>query len=166
MNKGDIRRIREFLDYDPETGIFRWKKLTKRSNNTGVGMEAGSLTQAGYRTISVEMVKYLSHRLAWAYVYGEWPDGFIDHINRVKSDNRITNLRVVDSTGSAQNRDSNKRNKTGFAGVKKEGEKYLAVISFGKAKQKVVGRFSSPEDAHKCYMDHKKIMHPYWAGSN
>lgn len=60
---------------------------------------------------------YLLHRLAWMYVHGEFPNGDIDHINRVRNDNRLTNLRVVNRCVNQQNRSLQVNNTSGVAGV-------------------------------------------------
>ncbi|MDA6380520.1 HNH endonuclease signature motif containing protein [Escherichia coli] len=60
---------------------------------------------------------YPAHRLAWLIVYGTMPDGFIDHINRVRTDNRISNLRLVTHSENMQNRKIQKNNKSGYRGV-------------------------------------------------
>jgi len=86
-------RLRELLDYDTETGLFRWK--TPTNNRITVGSLAGQNHPKGYTRIGVDGAKYLAHRLAWLYVHGVWPINQIDHINRMKTDNRINNLRDV-----------------------------------------------------------------------
>lgn len=60
---------------------------------------------------------YLAHRLAWFYVYGEWPKNQIDHINRIKTDNRIFNLRDVDNSTNQHNNALRKHNTSGTTGV-------------------------------------------------
>lgn len=67
-------RLTEVLDYDKSTGRFVWKKKTAHS--IVIGSEAGSIkaTSTGvYRFINVDGVRYAAHRLAWLYVFGEWP---------------------------------------------------------------------------------------------
>jgi hypothetical protein len=77
-------RLCEVLSYDPVTGFFVWKSSGKR---------AGNKAAIGYRSIRIDYVSYYEHRLAWFYTYGVWPDDFVDHINQIKDDNRIENLR-------------------------------------------------------------------------
>lgn len=82
--------VRNILDYDPETGIFTWKR--KRSYNTDIGMEAGVCKiGSGYRVIKINGKQYVAHRLAWLYVYGKWPKG-LHRVNGNPFDNRIANL--------------------------------------------------------------------------
>lgn len=86
-------RLREVVDYDPTTGVFRWKE--KKKGWRVVGAVAGTSFPNGYRFIGIEGYRFLGHRLAWLYATGEWPKDEIDHINGDKSDNRIANLRPV-----------------------------------------------------------------------
>lgn len=106
MAKADLtpERLRELLEYDPETGKFTW--LRNRAFKALGGTHAGYLNSNGYLRITVDDVSYAAHRLAWLYVHGRWPDKTIDHINRNKQDNRIANLRDV--THSEQNYNSSR----------------------------------------------------------
>lgn len=107
-------RLKEFLEYNPETGIFRW---IKKTNGRGVlGGEAGT-DHSGYRMIGVSGQRYLAHRLAWLYIYGEMPGGEVDHINHDRSDNRIKNLRAVSHKINSRNRSMSCANKSGDWGV-------------------------------------------------
>lgn len=90
------------LAYDPATGIFRWR--TKRGPNGDPHRHAGYvMADIGYRLIHLNYKKYLAHRLAWFYVHGEWPEHEIDHINRDRADNRISNLRLATRTLNSWN---------------------------------------------------------------
>ena len=80
-------RLREVLDYDPDTGVFTRKVRT--ASSVKVGDVAGSLNGKGYIRIRVDGRLYFAHRLAWLYVHGEWPVDQVDHINGIKNDNRI-----------------------------------------------------------------------------
>jgi hypothetical protein len=85
-------RLREILGYDPETGLFT--RLV-RTGRIRAGEVAGTAHSRGYRSIVIDGRVYLSHRLAWLYVHGEWPPEQIDHINRNRADNRLVNLRAA-----------------------------------------------------------------------
>src|SRR5690242_7452809 len=87
----DIARLHELLAYDACSGDFVWRitKSTKRPK----GHVAGNLHPNGYVYIWIDKIKYPAHRLAWLYVHGAWPREIIDHINGIRSDNRVSNLR-------------------------------------------------------------------------
>jgi len=154
------QEVRDRLSYDPETGVFIWLKTTHKAS--AVGTPAGRTSDQGYREIVFGSKKYKAHRLAWLMVYGEWPDGQIDHINGVRNDNRICNLRVVASAVNTQNQRSvPKHNTTGFLGVhfsKKTG-KWRASIKVS-MKQVHIGCFDTPEAAHQAYVEKKRELHP------
>lgn len=92
-SKWTIVRLREHWSYDAETGIFT-RKTKPRGGKPNASGQAGAVTVNGYRLISVDGVHYLGHRLAWAYVNGEWPSRAVEHINMDRLDNRISNLRL------------------------------------------------------------------------
>lgn len=108
-------KLRELLHYDPETGVFTRKVST--SNNVKTGDIAGRLVSDGYIRVKVRNIDYYAHRLAWFYVYGTWPKDQIDHINRDRADNRITNLRDVSCEQNHQNRSKSSNNMSGYPGV-------------------------------------------------
>lgn len=93
----DVRRL---FHYDPSTGVFTHATDTNRKK---VGDVAGKRIPAGYRRIKLNGRTYAEHRLAWLYVHGVWPKEEIDHINRVKDDNRIENLREANRTQNCIN---------------------------------------------------------------
>lgn len=98
----DAALVRSFLSYDPETGEFRW--LLRKGWERGAGRVAGSKKRRGYVDIGILGTVYQAHRLAWLHYHGEWPKQQIDHINRVRDDNRIVNLRDVSYLENARNK--------------------------------------------------------------
>jgi hypothetical protein len=84
-------RLLEVLDYDADTGVFRWKiRASKRGK---IGAVAGLGTKAGgYTYIGIDGADYLAARLAWLYVHGNWPARTLRFQNRIKTDVRIANL--------------------------------------------------------------------------
>jgi hypothetical protein len=93
--------LRGQLDYDPLTGVFTWRVKPRRKN---IADCAGCIAKTGYVYISVQKKTYAAHRLAWLHTYGYWPSKEIDHINRVRSDNRIANLREATRAENCANR--------------------------------------------------------------
>jgi hypothetical protein len=137
--------LKSLLTYDAETGWFRWR--TTRSNRRA-GSLAGHLHPRGYVRIVVCKQTYDAHRLAWLYVYGDWPKGQVDHINRVKNDNRIQNLRCVTRSQNRQNSAVNCNSTTNIKGVgwHKHAQKWCARITIDGARIQL-GVFESINDA-------------------
>lgn len=122
---------REFLKYDPLTGLFEWAKSPAR--NVKVGDRTGTKSKKnGYVWIAFRGFKFSAHRLAWLAYYGYEPESELDHINRDKSDNRIMNLREVSPQQNKQNLGLQTRNKTGVSGVyyHKGRDKYTVTIGY------------------------------------
>lgn len=143
-------RLKELLNYNPETGLFTW--LGKKSSQR-LGRVAGTPNTDGYTSICVDYRLYLAHRLAFLYMTGEWPKQQVDHINHSESDNRWCNLRDVSQSVNKRNsRGLQKNNKSGFRGVYKRGEKYRACTNLG-GKTLNIGTFHSAEEAYKAYTD-------------
>jgi hypothetical protein len=107
------QRLRELLDYDPETGIFRYRKSARRG---WAGKVAGS-PKDGYVLIGVDDERFRSARLAWLYMTGEWPDRDVDHINLCRSDDRWSNLRLATRGQNMANAEMRLDNTSGFRGV-------------------------------------------------
>lgn len=95
------RAIAAAIAYDPETGVFTSRVsrgATKR------GSVAGTLGAEGYRILTVYGVRYKAARVAHLLMNGTWPSGEMDHINRIKDDNRWSNLRDVSGSVNCLNR--------------------------------------------------------------
>ena len=97
------QQLKEHLSYDYATGVFI-NLRNKPGRGGGIGSVAGNSNVNGYVYIKVMGKRYMAHRLAWLYHYGEWPVNEIDHINNIKDDNRICNLRDVTHSENQQNR--------------------------------------------------------------
>lgn len=154
--------LKEFLHYDPLTGIFNWVKV----NNCGgvkVGDIVGCLNSDGYIVIRINGVQHRAHRLAWLYMKGVMPVELIDHKNGVRSDNRFCNLREATRQQNNQNRTTAlARNKSGFLGVSffAKLQKFKAAISVNN-KDTNLGYFDTPEEAHQAYLAAKRKLHPF-----
>ncbi len=148
-NRITQERLLEFLHYDPKTGIFTWLKSTNK--RIVVGRAAGAIS-LGYTLISIENCIYRAHRLAWLYVYGVWPNKDIDHINRIRSDNRIENLREATKFENARNIGKMSTNTSGLKGVTwdKDRNKWKSHARVN-GKTFNLGRFDSKQDASKAY---------------
>ena len=138
------QELKKLVTYDPDTGIFRWA-ADVGTGKIKAGEIAGSYDSKGYLRIGINGRKYKSHRLAWLYVHGCFPEDEIDHINRVRDDNRIENLRAV--TGAENCKNTGRKPKAApFCGVQKRGNNYEAHITRGGART-YLGRFKSLADA-------------------
>ena len=138
--------LRQLLRYDPDTGKLYWKERT--SNRIKVGDEVSTITVQGYVIVGVLKYRLPAHRAAWAIHYGKWPNWEIDHINGDRTDNRISNLRDVNSTQNKQNTKLYSSNTSGVIGVfyNKSSRKWRARITVNK-KVIEVGSFEKLEDA-------------------
>jgi len=97
-----LTELKEILLYDEVTGELRWKKFRGGRGAAGKPL-AGKLNNTGYYTIGINGKVYLRHRVIWALYHGYWPENQIDHINRDKTDNRISNLREVSHSCNTRN---------------------------------------------------------------
>lgn len=108
-----LERIKEFISYDPDTGLFLWLKDKHRSKK---GTQAGCISKAwGYRIIGFDGKLYPAHRLAFLFMTGEIP-AEVDHKNGNRLDNRWCNLRICTSNGNNRNM-KRKPPLSGFVGV-------------------------------------------------
>ncbi len=119
--------VRDILDYDADTGVFRWRKT--RSSNATKGSIAGTISTNGYRQINISGTRYLAHRLAWLYMFGYEPPHTIDHINRVRDDNRISNLRLATISQNTFNQPRRKESAINGVSWHKVANKWRAYIS-------------------------------------
>lgn len=164
-----LERLREALDYDPQTGVLKWRFRT--SPNAKLDEPAGTVNNKhGYRKIRLDDRHYPSSHLAWFHYYGVAPAGLIDHVNGDRTDDRIENLRLATSSQNAMNQGRNSRNTTGFKGVAVvniagEPTRYRAVIRPGGkgAKRLFLGTFDTPEEAHEAYRKAAEELHGEFA---
>lgn len=140
------QEVRDIFDLDPATGVLYWRR--KLADKVVIGSQAGTLNGMGYRQVRVRGRIYLSHRLVWAHVTGEWPACGLDHINRVRSDNRPANLRPVSQCVNMQNTGVPSDNTSGHKGVRwhAKARKWTAEIQAGR-KRYYLGLFSDIESA-------------------
>ncbi len=146
-------RLLEVVDYCSATGVFKWKQTM--SSRATAGTVAGARNTDGYIRIAIDKKRYPAHRLAWFYVYKEWPTNLIDHINRVKDDNRIINLRPADHSQNRANSRINSNSASGIRGVRwsEEMKKWKACITKNK-KYVHVGYFETLEEACLARTEH------------
>lgn len=158
--------LRRYLNYDPETGVLSWRE--KSGDKCVVGKEIGSLTTAGYIQLQVAKRKMTAHRVAWTMFHGEPPAGIVDHINNVRTDNRIANLRIATPEGNSRNSRKPSNNTSGIKGVSQctGGKRWLAQIAMGGGKTKNLGRYATKEAAGAAYAAAAAQYHGEFARTN
>lgn len=156
MNELTQQRLKELLQYDPDTGNFFWKVRSNSRANAGDLASKQSFC-FGYRQISIDGKTYRAHRLVWFYFHNKWPTHNIDHINGIREDNRIENLRDVTQKVNMQNLQKAKRNsKSGLLGVDwmPKNKKWRAQIRID-GKKVYLGYFVTAQLAHEAYLKAK-----------
>lgn len=151
-------RLREVLNYNPQTGIFT--RLVRTAQRVQVGDTAGCKAQRGCLLIMIDCRLYQAHRLVWLYVHGVWPTNHIDHLDGNPANNRIENLRDVSHSVNMQNiRKAKSSNKsTGMLGSYRIGKRFQAkIVIDGKVRH--IGMFDTPELAHAAYLAAKRLHH-------
>jgi len=154
----ELKTLRKLISYDPETGDLTWlaRDADVHPNDWGrrifnaqrAGKPAFTSESHGYRQTTIMGGVFAAHRVAWAIYYGEWPRGEIDHINGVRNDNRIANLRDVTRQENCRNSALYGNNTSGHVGVTwdKNLKNWRSRIKID-GKTKHLGSFDSKDDA-------------------
>ncbi|HCF9147833.1 TPA: HNH endonuclease [Pseudomonas aeruginosa] len=109
------QEMKRIFSYDPETGCLRWKENQQKRF---IGRVAGFITHHGYRRVNVGKTKLHAHQIIWLMHHGELPDCEIDHINGMRDDNRLENLRLANQQQNQQNSNVRIDNVLGVKGVR------------------------------------------------
>lgn len=152
--------LRSKYEYNADGGYFIFKTSSPGCKK---GRKVGHLNQRGYISISINKVRFQAHRLIWLYVNGAFPLKSLDHINGIRHDNRIENLRECSQSENLQNqRKHTARKSSGLIGaVKKKGTSlWSSQITLMKVKRHL-GYFKTEEDAHAAYVKAKRELHPF-----
>ena len=165
--------LKSILDYDPLTGVFTWKerqicdfnceRLRNGWNTKYSFKSAGRIKNDGYIQIGINGKRHAAHRLAWFYIYGEWPKNDIDHINGFRNDNRLSNLREATRGENMQNQnETHKNSNCKYLGVYfcNRSKRFVSLIGVNN-KKKYIGKFSTPEAAHEAYLKAKRELHEF-----
>lgn len=148
--------LKVLVNYDPETGIFTWNKSRKGAKS---GVEVGTIGFHGYCQACLNYKKYYLHRLAWLYIYGEIPFSEIDHINRIKTDNRICNLRLATRSQNCSNTRLHTRNKSGHKNVSLHKPTGLWRVVITKNQKTVVNKYFITIDEAISYAEKARKEH-------
>lgn len=164
MNDVPIALLHKLLRCDPANGKLFWRSRTPdlfangkwsvehrcaQWNSRLAGKEAFTTqTVNGYRQGSILNHKFLAHRVIWAMTHGSWPEHEIDHINGIRDDNTVINMRSASRTENSRNQKMRSTNKSGHMGVcwfKRTKKWHAQIMTSGKAKR--LGYFSDLSDA-------------------
>ena len=154
------KRLREVLNYDEDTGHFTWAREIRSEGrkSTKFGKRAGhKMHKGGYRQICVDGKVMLEHRAVWLYVHGEMPVNFIDHINGIRDDNRIANLRDFTFSQNCGHRtkkakNSNQDMPVGVVDTNRPLAKRFTARIRRDGNDKFLGYFETPEEARAAYV--------------
>ena len=154
-------KAKELLNYDSETGIITWK--VSRNKRIKIGSEAGTLHHTGYRHIGISIndksKSLQAHRIAYFIYHGKLPN-LIDHVNGIREDNHISNIRSCTSQQNTFNTGKRIHNTSGFKGVSwyKQTGKWKADIRHN-GKKIHLGYYTCPKEASKAYEAKAKEIH-------
>lgn len=144
--------LRDLIDYNPDTGAFTWRerhddgdRATRSFNSSHAGRPVYLEPHRGYQRLSIGRKRYKAHRVAWAIHYGKWPEDQIDHINGVRDDNRIANLRAATNAENARNRRLPDYSMSGVLGIAWDKRRWLWRVTIG---NRHLGSFESFRDAY------------------
>lgn len=155
--------LKEYLCYDPDTGIFTWIKANPLGGRSRDGEAAGSINEKGYVKIKFLGKMYRAHRLAWFYMTGQFPKYKIDHIDRNRQNNKFTNLREATHIENSCNRGLT-TNQTNYKGVRYHSysKKYQARINVNRRRFSL-GFYDTAELAYAAYCEAAKKYHGEFA---
>jgi len=170
-------RLKELLDYNPETGEFTWRHrrlehLRSGSplwrvaswNTQNAGKSAGRINSSGYVLLKIDNRMYRAHRVAWFHVHGTWPRNEIDHIDRNRANNRIANLREATSLENTANTAVRRDSLSQIQGVgfQRHTRKWVARIRY-RGREYHLGYFETAEAASAAYRRAKREFHGEFA---
>jgi len=161
-------QLRQALDYDPETGIFRWRHradVSPHINKRDAGKPAGWIARksTGHMKLTFNGGSYFLNRLAWLYMTGEWPEFEVDHRDTDPSNNAWTNLRDVTHEQNMRNMRNRRTTLNGVPRLKgarfhKRTGRWQASIRHD-GKSVYLGLFPTAEAAHAAYREAATRLH-------
>ena len=156
-----IEELREYLDYEPETGVLRWKKAL--GSRAKAGAIAGCVYSNGYFVVKFNKARLLTHRVAFALHHGRWPHPCCDHVDGNTQNNCAKNLRESSFSQNQQNKRIARNNSSGIKGVSKHASR-SGWIARLKLNGKVCGKyFRNLEDAAAWVRQTREQLHGEFA---
>jgi hypothetical protein len=152
----DYKTISEWISYDPDSGELVWVKSPHPLIE--IGRLVRSVDKAGYYRVHIRGKSYKAHRVAWLLFYKEWPSALIDHINGVKNDNRILNLRDVSTRENSCNRKCNREGHLPGTTFLPHTQKHWQAYIFCEGKRRQLGLYETMEEAHMAYLRARKEL--------
>lgn len=146
------------LRYEPETGLF-YRRHDVPGRKAGLtGTVCGP-----YLVVGIAGKNWSAHRLAWYYMTGVWPEVCVEHRNGDGHDNRWDNLRLATRTQNSWNKTKQKDNTSGYKGVMRRNDRWVAVIRWD-GNKKHLGTFDTPKEASAAYDAASKVHHGEFSG--
>lgn len=148
-----VEHLNSLFTYDPMIGLLRSRSAYGRHGKFPAGTEVGWIDPGkGYRKVQIGHRAFLVHRIAWAISFGAWSQFELDHINGLRIDNRLANLREVTRQQNSWNQGLRKTSTTGLTGVvKRRGSGNWGAYIRINGRTKWLGTFSTAEAAHEAY---------------
>lgn len=156
-------RLKELVNYDPNTGMFTWR--VKTAARIKIGSSLGSRHHSGYLTAFLDKKRYTLHTLAVIYTDGECPVGTVDHINGIRDDNRRSNLRIATHSENTRNAKIRSDNRSGIKGVSyrnKSGGQWVCRIYTDEGR-KYLGCYKTREEAERVMQEARAKYHGAFA---
>jgi len=160
-----VEQLRDRYAYDPETGVVTYRHGLRHRPDYA-GREVGSIAPNGYRVARFGPRLYGIHRLIWLMQTGEWPELGIDHINRNKTDNRWSNLRLATKRQNAANSGPLRTSKSGIRGVCYD-ERLRKWIARGRVngKSTYFGCYATADEAAQKYREVARMQYGEFAST-
>lgn len=157
-------RVLQVLQYCRNTGTFTWK--APPSPRCKVGSPAGNLSHTGYRRVMIDGIRYQEHRVVWLVEHGTFPLHDLDHVNRIRHDNRIQNLRIATRKQNNENSSLRKDNCSGLRGVSWNQARQKWVAQIGHQHQRIhLGFFDDKDAAHLMYLSAASTLFTHHANT-
>ena len=164
-----LARLREVLNYDPETGALTWRARMRESGpgrQVTIGADATTNGWGGYRTVKIDGRHYQAHRVAFALGHGREPASSLDHKDGNRINNSFANLREATPR-------ENVRNRLGWSphgkGVqfdkRKKSKPYTARIQLEEGRRLHLGMFATAEEAVAAYARAEAMHFGSFAGA-